>query len=107
MLLIEELENTGYSGLKRIAFAPVNDAVLLMAQLGEITAETIKPLDLFPVSEIKLPKGGGCEIKFYDRLKALELLLACEQNQDSAAQTSSFYQALENAAKSASDSGEV
>jgi hypothetical protein len=36
----------------------------------------MESLELFNVSEIKKPKGGGIEIKFFDRLKALEHLEA-------------------------------
>jgi hypothetical protein len=39
-----------------------------------MSAEEIEKLDLFNVSDIKRPKGGGLEIKFFDRLKALERL---------------------------------
>ena len=54
-------------------------------------------LDLFNVSEIKRPKGGGLEIKFFDRLKALEHLeqLCTGGDEDSALP---FYKALENSA---------
>ena len=31
-------------------------------------------MDLFMISEIKRPKDGAMEIKFFDRLKALEKL---------------------------------
>ena len=34
----------------------------------------ISKLDLFNVSEIKRVKGGGVEVKLFDRLKALEKL---------------------------------
>ena len=32
-------------------------------------------MDLFNISEIKRKKGGDIEIKFFDRIKALEKLL--------------------------------
>ena len=44
----------------------------------------IESMDFFNISEIKKPKGGGLEIKFFDRLKALEKLSAiCESGDDS------------------------
>ncbi len=61
-------------GLRRIAFGSVADAVKLIVSGDEVT--DIESLDLFLVSEIKLAKGGGMEIKFYDRIKALEALAA-------------------------------
>lgn len=59
-------------GLRRIAFGSVTDAVKLAVFGAE--AVNVEELDLFSVSEIKMPKGGGMEIKFYDRIKALEAL---------------------------------
>ena len=60
------------SGLRRIAFGSVSDAVKLILTQGE--GLDIESLDLFSVSEIKIAKGGGMEIKFFDRIKALEKL---------------------------------
>ncbi len=59
-------------GLRRIAFGSVADAVKLAFSGGDM--HDLDKLDLFSVSEIKLPKGGGMELKFYDRIKALEAL---------------------------------
>lgn len=63
-------------GLRRLAFGSCADAVRLMLCEGALTAEETEQLDLFNVAEIKKPKGGGLEIKFFDRLKALEKLSA-------------------------------
>lgn len=59
-------------GLRRIAFGSVADAVKLILS-PEVAAEADE-LDLFMISEIKLPKSGGIELKFFDRIKALEAL---------------------------------
>ena len=59
-------------GLRRIAFGSVTDAVKLFLLNGEVPE--LENLDLFSVSEIKLQKTGATEIKFYDRIKALEAL---------------------------------
>ena len=94
----EQLPQTGAYGLERIAFGSVADAVGLLLKDTPPTAEELEGLDLFMISEIKKPKGGGMEIKFYDRLKAMELL--CElkntQNRDNAVP---FYQALHEGAR--------
>lgn len=59
------------NGLKRLAFGSVADAVRLI--MGDEDArENPEKLDLFCVSEIKVQKNGGVEIKFFDRIKALE-----------------------------------
>lgn len=59
-------------GLRRIAFGSVADAVKLV--FSPESACSPEELDLFMISEIKLPKSGGIEVKFFDRIKALEAL---------------------------------
>lgn len=93
-------------GLARLAFGPVNDALRLFAGIGEIDESVISSLNLFCVSEIKQTKDGCLEIKFYDRIKALELLTRCG-GQDANPAANSFYAALESAAKSACDADAV
>lgn len=89
-------------GLRRLAFGEIHDAVrLLFAEDNEILNE-LENLNLYNVSEIKRPRGGGMEIKFFDRLKALERLRDTEN--DAPAQPLSFYRALEEGARSAAES---
>lgn len=84
--LIGELKNllsgdTVRTGLRRLAFGSCRDAVRL-AFMEEMPSEKfLDTLDLFNVSEVKRVKGGGVEIKLFDRLKALEKL--CELENDS------------------------
>ena len=66
------------AGLKRLAFGNCSDAVYLVFADELPPAETIEKLDLFNVSEIKRVKGGGVEVKLFDRLKALEKLFELE-----------------------------
>ncbi len=91
-------------GLERLAFGSIADAVslLLAEDAGAVNPER---LDLFSIAEIKRPKGGGFEIKFYDRLKALEALAALESEQkaDGAAP---FYAALEKGVSALNTHGE-
>ena len=61
-------------GYRRLAFGGCADAVRLMKNWDCLTGDEIEKLDLFNVAEIKLPKSGGIEIKFFDRLKALDRL---------------------------------
>lgn len=84
------------SGLERLAFGNICDAVKLIRDEGEIN---IASLDLFNVSEIKKVKGGGVEIKFFDRLEALEKLLQIEENFGRSATAESFFSALGASAK--------
>ena len=61
------------AGLERLAYGRVNDAVALVFA-DEADGDMIARADLFNVSEIKKVKGGGVEVKFFDRQKALERL---------------------------------
>lgn len=84
-------------GLKRLAFGEIKDAVLLLfAQEGDILSQ-LPGLDLYNISEIKRPKGGGMEIKFFDRIKALEKL--SELDGEIHSEPLSFYRAFEESAK--------
>lgn len=68
------------TGLKRLAFGNCTDAIYLIFADELPPPDVISKLDLFNVSEIKRVKGGGVEIKFSDRLKALEKLYEMENS---------------------------
>ncbi|MCM1543996.1 MAG: terminase small subunit [Ruminococcus sp.] len=84
------------AGYYRLAFGCVTDAVSLLFE-DDVTKALIEQMDLFNVSEIKRQKNGTVEIKFFDRLKALEKLgeLSAENE---AGKTSSLYSAIEKGA---------
>ena len=84
-------------GLRRLAFGEIQDAVTLLFESEENIISSLPRLDLFNVSEIKRQKGGGMEIKFFDRLKALERL-GDVLDADSRQKAASFYDALEKSA---------
>ena len=84
-------------GLMRLAFGSVADALKLMLCEDSMSAEEIEKLDLFNVSDIKRPKGGGLEIKFFDRIKALERLEKLGSSEENT--QSSFIKALSEGAK--------
>ena len=84
------------SGYKKLAYGGVADAVRLLYLPDEAVPEKLDKMNLFNVSEIKKAKGGGMEIKFFDRLKALDTLRMLE---DAAADGAApFYAALERGA---------
>ena len=62
------------AGYRKLAFGSGADALRLL--FGSVPPEDFDALDLFNVAEIKRPKDGALEIKFFDRLKALEHLEA-------------------------------
>ncbi len=66
------------AGLKRLAFGSCRDALYLVFADELPPKPVIDGLDLFNVSEIKRDKGGGVEVRFFDRLKALEKLYELE-----------------------------
>ncbi|MEE0956719.1 MAG: terminase small subunit [Ruminococcus sp.] len=82
--LTEQREKTfaklASAGYRRLAFGSIADAVSLLFT-EQPTLRQLQEMDLFLVSEIKKPKDGMLEIKFFDRLKALEKLAQgdCEQ----------------------------
>jgi len=78
---LRELMTSGsevITGLKRLAFGSCKDAAVLAFADELPPPEVIGRLDLFNVSEIKRVKGGGVEVKLFDRLKALEKLFELE-----------------------------
>ena len=92
------LPEAGLYGLERIAFGSTADAVRLLLSETPPEGEDLEAMDLFMISEIKKPKAGGVEIKFYDRLKAMELL--CQMKSASQSETAlPFYQALSEGAR--------
>ncbi len=88
-------------GYQRLAFGCISDAVRLLFS-DEVSPEEIEKMDLFNVSEIKRKKGGDIEIKFFDRLKALEKLAETGSvHRDS--EESSLFSAIEKGARALRD----
>ncbi len=86
--------------LDRLISGRINDAVILArTPPEELSDKEIGQLDLYNVSELKFGKGV-CEIKFADRLKAIEKLneIRNQNAVDDAAQ--SFFDAIGEAAGS-------
>lgn len=87
------------NGLMKLATGDISDAVSLLYLSDEEAMQKLPKLNLFNVSEIKRPKGGGLEIKFFDRIKAFERL--GEVSGSSAGEELGFYQALEKSIENA------
>ena len=91
------------AGLQRLAFGSVADAIKLILSVNDNSSPDIDALDLFNVSEIKIANGKGMEIKFFDRLKALEKLSALTQGESDTGALS-FYEAIERSANKHTES---
>lgn len=98
-------KETVKEGLKHLAFGSCNDAVVL-AFAEELPPKTvIEQLDLFNVSEIKRVKGGGVEIKLFDRLKALEKLYEIENSCENGDKAAEIIKALTLSARGSEENG--
>lgn len=86
-------------GLTELAFGQIKDAVSLLFLDEDTILQKLPKMKLSNISEIKRPKGGGMEIKFFDRIKALEKLR--ELTTEKGSQDLSFYEALEKSAENA------
>ena len=78
-------------GYQRLAFGNIADAISLLF-MENPSVDKLKTMDLFSVAEIKRPKDGAMEIKFFDRLKALEKLEVMSSNKEN--HITPFYEAL-------------
>lgn len=85
------------SGYRRLAFGSCADAFKLLFADEEASRPNFETLDLFNISEIKRPKNGGIEIKFFDRLKALEALGEISSNSE-VDRVLPFYDVIEKSA---------
>ncbi len=88
------------AGLERLALAGADGTAELLRDDGELNSG----VDFFNVSEIRRPKGGGLEIRFFDRLKALSLL--AELGGDSSDNAGSLLDALSRSARKLEDGDE-
>ena len=87
------------AGLRRIAFGSVADALKLLRDDVNPSDDELEKMDMFCISEIKKNRSGGIEIKFYDRLKALECLREVSEAGSHDDGMLPFYEALERGAE--------
>lgn len=85
------------AGLERLAFGSANDAVYLICAEELPAPAQLAALDLYNVSELKRIKGGGLEVKFFDRQRALERIYEYANSADTAAAAGSLLAALSGA----------
>lgn len=99
---INDLRLMALLGYERLAFGSIADCIQLL-YMEAPTLQRLEAMDLFMISEIKKPKDGAMEIKFFDRIKALEKL--SEAQEDTHEKSLPFYKALERSADMLSNSG--
>lgn len=85
---------------QKLAFGSIADAISLL-YLDSPDKSQLEKMDLCMISEIKKPKDGAMEIKFFDRLKAIEKLSQIQSEQTGKA--NSFLDALYLGAEKLSD----
>ena len=81
-------------GYERLAFGNISDAIRLIFD-EKLNFDDIEKMNLFNIAEIKKPRDGALEIKFFDRIRALEKLEQIDSDSDGN-QNHSFYSALES-----------
>ena len=86
------------TGLSRLAFGSINEAAALVFS-EEPTREEVLRADLFNVAELKKVKGGGVEMKFFDRQKALEKLVELDPELKEISAAQEFLNAVYNGAR--------
>lgn len=82
------------SGYEMLAFGGIEDAVRLLFLDRPDSAE-LERMNLFNIAEIHKPPSGGMEIKFYDRIKAME----CLERMEAEAGQFALYDALQAGAE--------
>ena len=82
-------------GYRKLAFGVGNDALKLLFFDEQPCWEDLAELDIFNISEINRPKGGGMVIKFYDRFEAMRHLVEIGNLQQTPDGVKAFYEAIE------------
>ena len=88
--------------LAQMAFGQASDGVKLALQGREAEMDG---MDLSAVSEIRVTDKGGVEIKFVDRVKALETLCGLLETGSGGQGAEELYRVLEAAARSEGEGG--
>lgn len=98
----KDLMEKAIIGLERLAFGSITDVVKLAFAEKLEDIKNIAEMDLYNISEIKRVKGGGFEIKFFDRIKALEKIGEMSQIIDETTGIEGLYEAIKEGAQAIS-----
>ncbi|MBQ8378175.1 MAG: terminase small subunit [Oscillospiraceae bacterium] len=86
-------------GLSRLAFGEINDIMEVLLSDEPIGLHRLFKMNFFQISEVKKVKGGGIEVKLFDRQKAMEKLLEIIEKSKSRADADDFFDALKTSAE--------
>lgn len=81
-------------GLSRLAFGDINDIMEVVLSEEPIGLNRLFKMNFFNISEVKKVKGGGLEVKLFDRQKAMEKLLEIYEKNSSRTNAEEFFEAL-------------
>jgi len=83
------------NGYRKLAFGAGNDALKLLFFDEQPCWDELDELDIFNISEISRPKGGGMVIKFYDRFEAMRHMVEMGGLAQVPEGVRTFYEAIE------------
>lgn len=82
------------AGLDRLAFGEVNDVMEAVLSEDPPGLHRLLAMNFFNISEVKKVKGGGLEVKFFDRQKAMEKLLELYDSRERSDAAKEFFSGL-------------
>ncbi len=94
-----QLMHLATTALKRLIFCNPNDTLILAIKNDQLSELEIENLNLFQISELKKQKDGSLEIKFFDKLKAINCLIEIANQLNNLNQTNNFLNALNSSSK--------
>lgn len=82
------------TGLRRLAFGEINDIMEVVLSDEPIGLNRLFKMNFYNISEVKKVKGGGLEVKLFDRQRAMEKLLEIYQSEENKTGAEEFLDAL-------------
>ena len=98
---LDENKQRILNGYEKLAFGDVSDPVRLLFQ-EKVTAAGLKKMNLFNIAQIK-KKDSEVDIKFFDRLKALQCMQEMETEEP---KTAEILTVIRQAAEALQEGGE-
>ena len=93
-------------GLERLAFGEINDIMEVVLSDEPIGLHKLFKMNFFQISEVKKVKGGGLEVKLFDRQRAMEKLLEIADLENNLTDAQGFFDALKQSASENAGEGQ-